>query len=292
MSQAYTKYNGKAALKTKLDVKYPKNFAQAKVNGSTSASIGWAPSGKGKYDYNVVAIYNDDDFAGAKHITYALAFHDGQPVALVDQATNGGPDFYPTQNASVRDAFDRIANGTSATSGSTSTSANSSSSASSSVTSDLTSDGRNGYFATPSATRGTWYFVNDNQSVTKVTITDHELTTTIEDGSSSTTVLYNRQSDYQIPQNPSQDLQFKSMDWSEGNAFTHNGIQYFSVRSWLQETAPHNYYGVTTEKVNGQDTRVLLLAEGGHVQVQEVGYPTEQLAKDNVDTKFDNLDYQ
>ncbi|MBE8117477.1 DUF4767 domain-containing protein, partial [Limosilactobacillus fermentum] len=165
MSQAYTKYNGKIALKTKLDVKYLKNFAQAKVNGSTSASIGWAPSGKGKCDYNVVAIYNDDDFAGAKHIAYAFAFHDDQPVALVDQATNGGPDFYPTQNASVRDAFDRIANGTSATSGSTSTSANSSSSASSSATSDLTSDGRNGYFATPSATRGTWYFVNDNQSV-------------------------------------------------------------------------------------------------------------------------------
>lgn len=93
MSQAYTKYNGKTALKTKLDVKYPKNFAQAKVNGSTSASIGWAPSGKGKCDYNVVAIYNDDDFAGAKYITYAFAFHDGQPVALVDQATNGGPDF-------------------------------------------------------------------------------------------------------------------------------------------------------------------------------------------------------
>ena len=65
-------------------------------------------------------------------------------------------------------------------------------------------------------------------------ILDLTLTTTIEDGSSSTTVLYNRQSDYQIPQNPSQDLQFKSMDWSEGNAFTHNGIQYFSVRSWLQ----------------------------------------------------------
>lgn len=49
---------------------------------------------------------------------------------------------------------------------------------------------------------------------------------------------------------------------------------------------------MTTEKVNGQDTRVLLLVEGDHVQVQEVGYPTEQLAKDNVDTKFDNLDYQ
>lgn len=27
MSQAYTKYNGKTALKTKLDIKYPKNFA-------------------------------------------------------------------------------------------------------------------------------------------------------------------------------------------------------------------------------------------------------------------------
>ncbi|MGY0242024.1 hypothetical protein [Limosilactobacillus fermentum] len=44
--------------------------------------------------------------------------------------------------------------------------------------------------------------------------------------------------------------------------------------------------------MNGRDARVLLLAEGGHVQVQEVGYPTEQLAKDDVDTKFDNLDYR
>lgn len=38
MSQAYTKYNGKIALKTKLDVKYPKNFAQAKVNGKDQRS--------------------------------------------------------------------------------------------------------------------------------------------------------------------------------------------------------------------------------------------------------------
>ena len=109
MSQAYTKYNGKTALKTKLDVKYPKNFAQAKVNGSTSASIGWAPSGKGKCDYNVVAIYNDDDFAGAKYITYAFAFHDGQPVALVSQSTNGGMVWTPTKNATVQSNWARIA---------------------------------------------------------------------------------------------------------------------------------------------------------------------------------------
>ena len=100
MSQAYTKYNGKTALKTKLDVKYPKNFAQAKVNGSTSASIGWAPSGKGKCDYNVVAVYNYNQPKDLGRTTYAFAFHEGKPVVLINQ-TMEGPDNWTVAKLSL-----------------------------------------------------------------------------------------------------------------------------------------------------------------------------------------------
>lgn len=84
MSQVYIKYNGKIVLKIKLDVKYLKNFVQVKVNGSISVLIGWVLSGKGKCDYNVVVIYNDDDFVGVKYIIYVFVFYDGQLVVLVD----------------------------------------------------------------------------------------------------------------------------------------------------------------------------------------------------------------
>lgn len=110
MGQSYTKYDGQNDLRTKSGMHYPSDLGQTTVNGS-NASIGWAPSGKGSYDYNVVALYNyDRPGNAATHITYAFAFHDGQPVALVDQSTNGTPDWTSTKNADVASNFERIAN--------------------------------------------------------------------------------------------------------------------------------------------------------------------------------------
>lgn len=66
--------------------------------------------GKGSYDYNVVALYNYDKPGNvAGYITYAFAFHDGSPVALVDQSTNGVPDWTPTKNEDVASHFEDIA---------------------------------------------------------------------------------------------------------------------------------------------------------------------------------------
>lgn len=111
MGQSYTKYDGSNDLRTKSGMHYPSDLGQTTVNGSNS-SIGWAPSGKGDYDYNVVALYNyDRPGNAATHITYAFAFHDGQPVALVDQSTNGTPDWTPTKNADVANNFAKIAEG-------------------------------------------------------------------------------------------------------------------------------------------------------------------------------------
>lgn len=115
MKQVYTKYDGKHELKLATGVKYPSQLKATTVNGQHD-SIGWSPKGTGKYDYNVVALYNDNQ-GGNQHITYAFAFHDGQPVALVDQSTNGTPNWTPTRNADVANGFSQIAAGKGANSG-------------------------------------------------------------------------------------------------------------------------------------------------------------------------------
>lgn len=131
MGQSYTKYDGHTDIRTKSGMHYPSDFDQTTVNG-THDSMGWAPSGKGSYDYNVVALYNYDRPGGAAgHITYAFAFHDGQPVALVDQSTNGTANWTPTKNADVSSNFARIANGSGSSSKSQSSSSNSNSQSSS-----------------------------------------------------------------------------------------------------------------------------------------------------------------
>ncbi|WP_267202404.1 DUF4767 domain-containing protein [Limosilactobacillus kribbianus] len=107
MHQSYTKYDGATDLKTNPGTEYPSDFKMTTVEGD-NASIGWAPSGKGNYDYNVVALYNYNG-SNTSHITYAFAFHDGQPVALVDQSTNGTPNWTPTKNTDVQSNFERIA---------------------------------------------------------------------------------------------------------------------------------------------------------------------------------------
>lgn len=131
MGQSYTKYDGHTDIRTKSGMHYPSDFDQTTVNG-THDSMGWAPSGKGSYDYNVVALYNYDRPGGAAgHITYAFAFHDGQPVALVDQSTNGTANWTPTRNADVSSNFARIANGSGSSTKSQSSSSNSNSQSSS-----------------------------------------------------------------------------------------------------------------------------------------------------------------
>ena len=109
MGQSYVKYDGVNPLRTHPGLTYPDGFNVATVNDE-KVSMGWAPTGEGPYNYNVVAMYNYDYSSHfAQHITYAFAFHDGQPVALVDEMTNGYPIFHPTKNADVANAFARIA---------------------------------------------------------------------------------------------------------------------------------------------------------------------------------------
>ena len=113
MNQSYTRYDGQTPITTKVGLTFPEDLGRVRVNDH-SVSVGWSPSGTGDYDYNVVAIYNydrpDDQEDGPMRVTYFFAFHNGQPVALVDQTTNGySLNAKPTSNHDVAAAFEQIA---------------------------------------------------------------------------------------------------------------------------------------------------------------------------------------
>ena len=110
MHQSYERYDGHNAIKVITGVTYPTDFSQEQVEGQAGL-IGWAPTGKGDYEYNVVAIYNHDGTEPPENrITYFFAFHNGKPIVLVDQSTNGYPDCQPTHNTDLQSNFERIAN--------------------------------------------------------------------------------------------------------------------------------------------------------------------------------------
>lgn len=110
MDQDYDKYDGVNDIETSTGTTYPRDLSNVTVNGQSS-SIGWSENGKGDYEYNVVAIYNHDGDVPPlpNHITYFFAYHNDEPVVLVDQSRDGTPDLTETQNAQLNAGFNRIA---------------------------------------------------------------------------------------------------------------------------------------------------------------------------------------
>lgn len=115
MGQSYVKFDGVHPLQTSVGTVYPTDFSQELVN-DTPNQLAWRPDGTGDSSYNVVAIYNYDGTEPPmpNRITYFFAFHNGQPVVLVDQSRDGAPSAGETQNTALRTNFQRIATGQSA----------------------------------------------------------------------------------------------------------------------------------------------------------------------------------
>ena len=113
MDQEYDKYDGDGQITTAAGEKFPRDFNRVYINNQ-KVSLTYAPDGKGNADYNVVAIYNhDSDRAPLEgHITYFFSFHDGKPIVLVDETTNGDKVMVKeTANQDLINGFNSIANG-------------------------------------------------------------------------------------------------------------------------------------------------------------------------------------
>lgn len=76
-------------------------------------TVQWSQDGSGSADYNVVAIYSDANNSKAMdaHL-YLFTIHNGQPVVLITQQTNGGDGlhFKETANQDLRNGFASIVN--------------------------------------------------------------------------------------------------------------------------------------------------------------------------------------
>lgn len=113
MNQEYDKYDGDGQITTAAGEKFPQDFDRVYINNQ-KVSIAYNPDGKGNADYNVVAIYNhDSDKAPLEgHITYFFSFHDGKPIVLVDETTNGDEVMVKeTANQDLINGFNAIAGG-------------------------------------------------------------------------------------------------------------------------------------------------------------------------------------
>lgn len=111
MKQSYDKYSGSGQIETAAGEKFPQDFDKVQVNGA-KANLAYHADGEGDADYNVVAIYNYDKGEGASHVTYFFAFHNNQPIVLVDETTNGDyVQVKETANQDLINGFNDIANG-------------------------------------------------------------------------------------------------------------------------------------------------------------------------------------
>lgn len=97
--QQYVFYH-KKVLKTKKGATYPLVFGKRKfILNKKSINIGYSPVGKNKYQYNVVAIANDD-FKNW-HNTYLFCLKKDKPIILLDQSKNTDPIMVKVVNDKV-----------------------------------------------------------------------------------------------------------------------------------------------------------------------------------------------
>lgn len=127
MHQSYEHYTGSGSLTTAAGQEYPSWLSQGRFKLSTgdhdsrdpedmsSIDLKWNPQVTSEDSdddtYNVIAIFNYNGKNAEQHITYLFCFYHGEPVALVDQTTNGDYTIvHATANKDLTSHFEEIAN--------------------------------------------------------------------------------------------------------------------------------------------------------------------------------------
>ncbi|PHY97398.1 hypothetical protein CR166_08485 [Ligilactobacillus salivarius] len=161
----------------------------------------------------------------------------------------------------------------------------SSSSLSSEVSSSSSTDGE-GYVITPEAMRGTWYSKGED-GMTKLVISEHEITLISADGETNHAILYKRTKD--TPSDVSESERQSKEEWrSAGNIGT-NGI---SMRGWYQLQGGGEHFFTHEEEINGQKVPLVLYGFGANDLTDYVYYPSEDLANQQSDAKYDDINYK
>ena len=125
MHQSYEYYTGNGSLTTAAGQEYPNWLSQGRFKLSSgdrdsrdpedmsSINLKWNPQVDKEEDeddtYNVVAIFNYNGKSAEQHITYLFCFYHDEPVALIDQTTNGDYTIvHATANKDLTSHFEEI----------------------------------------------------------------------------------------------------------------------------------------------------------------------------------------
>lgn len=279
MNQTYTKYDGTNNIQTASGMNYPQDFNSATVNGQ-NVSMAWNKKGTGKNDYNVVAIYNYNK-SSSSSITYAFTLADGKPIVLVNESS--GNNWSETKNKSLRENFVNIFDGKATHV--EKPKASSSSSAKSSSSTKATDD-HGEYFTTPETMRGTWYFKSEYGMI-KLAIFENEIIHVDPNGLGRRMVLYKKISS--IPDNVEQ---YELEQWYNASYVNVRGMQYIHVLGRNQTSGSGVYYAIHTEEINGNKVPIIIESSGEDVWTGVVYYPSEDLANQQGDTKYEDLHYR
>lgn len=279
MHQSYKKYDGHSDLKIADGMAYPKDFSKTEVNGEKNA-IGWSSNGNGKYDYNVVAIYNYDNDQPEGHVTYAFAFHDGQPVALVNQSTNGTVEWKPTINTDVSGNFSRIAQGQG--SNFNAQSHNQSKSA------NYGKYGNAGPLNVPQDMQGTWYS-KDKYGSYQITFGANTIRESQPDMPTDTYHIYKKSDSFKLPDTPSKTIVNATHYWLSGIFFKANGLNYLNTRGWCQTAGDGAFYATHTENIDGQQVQILVEAGGAGIWIDNIYYRSKDQANQYGSRHFKDL---
>lgn len=280
MDQTYTKYDGTNNIQTASGMNYPQDFDSATVDGH-DVSMAWNKKGTGKNDYNVVAIYNYNN-SSSSSITYAFTLADGEPIVLVNE--DSGNNWSETKNKSLKENFVNIFDGK-ATHVEKPAASSSSVKNSTKETENMGED-RGGYITTPEAMRGTWYSKDEN-GITKLVISEHEITSISTDGETNHAILYKRTKD--MPSDISESERQSKEEWKSAGNIGTNGI---SMRGWYQLQGGGEHFFTHEEEINGQKVPLVLYGFGANDATDLVYYPSEDLAKQQSDVKYGDIDYK
>lgn len=151
--------------------------------------------------------------------------------------------------------------------------------------------GNQGPADVPSELQGTWYSTDDDENAT-VTFGQHNFHEKDDDDSTDLS-LYKQDPDFLANDSNATDqsIQEATKHWGKVSTANAKGMHWFNIRGWTQTAGDGTSYAVHTENVDGQEIKVLVVAEGADYETEEVYYQTEALANKYGNKKFDDLNY-
>lgn len=161
-----------------------------------------------------------------------------------------------------------------------------------SATSSTGQYGNEGPVDVPSEMQGTWYTA-DNDEPGSITFGAHTMKYSGGDNTGTQMTIYKQdQSFLEDDSNvTNQSVMKATQNWLRGLFVNVNGMRWLSTHGWTQTAGAGSYYAVHTETINGQQVKVLVEAGGADAHVDAVYYQTQSMAKQQADTKYDDLNY-